>query len=781
MSILDLGKVKLTWKGSWNSVTTYAANDVVIHNSSVWICTQAHTTGYSNEFAPGRRDRSSVYGKTVDPDEVIIYNVTVQTFLSNNFFYIDGVRTPQLILYPNVRYKFVLQDPSNLGHRFAFSNTIDGIFGAGGVELTSGIQYVGTPGIDGCINVVFPSSSASNVYYYSANDINYGGGASGRLVKTISWRGWQNWDLMTSGFSFKGAWSSVTTYYSNDIVELQGCTYLAMADNLNKIPNSIGNNHVWLMMANGDRRTDHNSIATFMNKGPLDWPYPHGQTGYANAYGSIKWISRSGRIYHNGPGNLTHGLDNANSNVTISHAQELCFNHHDWWMSRDNGGPGRMTTPDGMPPKCIQIEQTWEQAMFLFNNGEVWSVGNNGAGELGDGTFTIQRIARRVIGLSDIKIIKISLGTGENGGNRHVLALDEYGYVWTWGYNNTGQLGNGTTNNSGRAERIPRSYFGNERIVDIIALGGTSGHSFARTASDNIYAWGENSSGVLGDGTNTTRYRPVKMINWDPTTNLGILKWQAVHVGSNAAFMILDGNRFLWGTGNDAHGNLAQTTAANRNQLTKTTATPGGFIQDFWALWSSTQNSNKLTFIRHTNGTTYVCGLGSNNSFVNGFTANTTTLNTGPQLIPTVSNIVNLRDVQLTGCLASQDRTIHFLLDNGRVLSQGYNGYGLIGQPERGTSSNPTDESAVTSYPLTTYLIPGTRIRQMMSGGAQETNNFNVHGQFYMTETGQIIGNGMNRNTSGGRNSQFQSFITWSQNPGEGGSINMPVSVSHAR
>ena len=777
MSTLDLGKVKLTWKGSWSSASSYAINDVVSLNSSVWICTQAHSAGSGNEFAPGRRDRTSAFGRNLDPDEIITYNVTVQTFGGNNFFYIDGVKTPTLTLYPQVRYRFIQQDTSNLNHRFALSTTSNGIFN-GGTELTSGIIYSGTPGIDGSISVTLPSGLPTTIYYYSSQDTNYGG----VIARANTWRGWQYWDLMTSGFTFKNTWSSLTTYYANDVIEYQGATYIALADSINKQPSSPGNNHFWLVMMNGDRRSEHNSAAHFMNKGPIDWPYGNGNNGYPNAFASLKWISRSGRVYHHGPGNQSHGIDNTNTDLALGHPYEICFNHFDWWASRDNGGPGRMTTPDGQPPRCIQIEQGISYAYFLFNNGEVWACGENASGAVGDGTFTNSPLVKRVVGLSDVKIVKISTGYGSiSVNNRHVLALDEYGYVWTWGRNNTGQLGHGHIQDLSRAERIPRSYFGGERIIDILAMGNDSGHSYARTSSDNLYAWGNNAIGQLGDSTTTNRWRPVKMLNWDPTTNGGILKWQAANVGSNAAFMILDGNRFLWGTGEDSNGNLAQSAATNRTQLTKTTTTPGGSIQDFWALWASDQNGRKITFIRHTNGTTFVCGLGSNNTYVNGLNANTTAITTGPQLIPAAANITNVREVMLDLTYSTEERAIHFILDNGRTLSQGYNAFGLIGQPARTTTSNPTDESGTTSYPLTKYMLPGTRARQVMMGGSPTTTNNYIHGTFYLTESGQIYGTGMSRNGSGVRNFKYASFITWGQNPGEGSAVYMPVSLSWAR
>jgi alpha-tubulin suppressor-like RCC1 family protein len=518
-----------------------------------------------------------------------------------------------------------------------------------------------------------------------------------------------------------------------------------------------------------------------MNKGPIDWPYPNGNNGYFNTYGTLKWISRSGRVYHHGPGNNSHGLDYSNGDVTISHAQEICFNHHDWWMSRDNGGPGRMVTPDGQPPRCIQIENGWSWAYFLFNNGEVWGVGENGSGAVGAGDFTSIYLPRRVFGLNDIKIVKISAGWGHRNANRHVLALDEYGYVWSWGRNDSGQLGHGHTQDLSKPERIPRSYFGGERVIDILSMGWDSGYSYARTSSNNLYAWGYNGASQLGDTTTTNRYRPTKMLNWDPVANNGILKWQAANYTTNAAFMILDGNRYLWVVGNDSFGNLAQSGAASRTQLTKTTAAPGGSIQDFWALYSSDDLGNKLTFIRHTNGSTYVCGLGSNGYYVTGTGTSTSSITT-PTLIPTAANITNLREVMLEGAYTpSQIRGIHFLLDNGRVLSQGYNGYGLIGNPEKGTTDNPTDETGSTSYPVTTYIPAGAKVRQLASGGSTQSNLQIIHGMFYMLDSGQIVGHGKNRNDSPSRNSQYQSFVTWSQNPGEASSMVQPVSLTYAR
>lgn len=787
MSTLDLGKIKFLWKGTWSAATSYVANDVVAYNSSVWICTQSFSTGVSNEFAPGRRDRTNFAGRTLDPAETLVYNVTVQTYNTVNYFYIDGVRTPSLTLYPNVRYKFLQRDASNLNHRIAFSTAPDGIFG-GGTEYTTGVTYTGTAGSDGAVELILISSAPVTLYYYSAQDTNYGGGSSGRITLGSTWRGWQYWDLVTSGITFKNTWSSTTQYYYNDVVEYQGATYIALGDNINKFPLNPGNNHVWLLMMNGDRRSEHNSAAHFMNKGPLDWPYPHGIYADPQAISSLKWISRSGRVYHHGTGYFAHGQgavgSGSNGGVPAGAPYEVNFNFFDWWNSRDNGGTGRMTTPDGLPPKCIQIEHGYSTAFFLFNNGEVWTVGRNSNGQLGDGTFSDQVISRRVIGLNDIKIVKISASYGNQLDACHVLALDEYGYVWTWGYNGYGQLGHGHTQDLGNPQRIPRSYFGGERIIDIVAGGGQYGWSYVRTSSDNLYSWGLNNIGQLGDASTTNRWRPVKVSGWDPVANNGIKKWQAVQTNQYSAFMILDGNGYLWGVGDDQYGNMGYaSTSASRTSFVKSTQSPGGTIVDFWATWADSNWAYKLTFLRTATGATWVCGLGSTGYYVTGLGTNVTAVYP-PTQIPAVTKITNVKEVYLQGSQTSADyRTIHFLTDSGQVFSQGAGStFALNGNPLIGTSNNGVDETGVTYYPHQTFLPPSTKIKQMMMGGYNGTSQIWAAGIFYITDTGQIFGHGIQRNAAGARQTYHtQNFIMYSQSPGEVGAIYTPVSLTYAR
>jgi alpha-tubulin suppressor-like RCC1 family protein len=844
MSTLDLGKVKQLWRGTWSTGNSYLANDIVAYNSAIWICTQGHAVGASTEFSPGKRDRANILTKTVDTSEIITFNVTVSTVNSVNYFFIDGRQAPSLTLYSGVHYRFYQKDSSNLAHRFALSTTPDGIFGTNGTELINSstsysYSYTGTAGVDGVLDVVLSSNFVGSLYFYSSTDAGYGGvSLTPRSTLTVAagWRGYQYWDQLTSGFSFIGSWTASTQYYYNNIVEYQGATYLALADNIGSFPaeptgplqltssdlktpylatgtqyaTANTGNHNWMLLANGDRRTENNSVGWFMNKGPIGWPYPHGNQGNGNHFAAMKWITRSGRVYNHGNGvGYNHGTDMANTSAMVSYPQEVVFNHADWWMSRDNGGIGRMTTPDGQPPRCIQIEAGFHWAHYLFNNGEVWGNGANASGYLGTGVTTAFGVPVRVEGLNDVKIVKISAPYGPvNADAHHVLALDDQGYVWSWGSNNTGQLGLGHQVDMYSAQRIPRSYFGNERVVDILAMGPAgTGISYARTAQNNIFAWGYNgtgSAGPLGVGDVTARQRPVQMSpsTWTPSANNGIVKWQAANVGNNATFMILDGNGFLWQTGADAYGAAGFATAANRNVLTKSTTAPAGTITNFWTIWSGDNSAFVQTFVRVASGATYSCGIGStattgNNTMGYGSTAtaaataaNVISAATNPlsTTLPsgTATGITNVKDVYIHVSTSGANRTITWLTDSGKIFSQGYNTYGELGNPgiANGSGANPVDESGSTYSPVVTYTFPGTKTVQLMPSGMASSDFASTvdvqHGMFAMTDIGQVFAWGMAR--SAAIHAGYEGgFVGYNFNTRRQASTPMPVCIQWAR
>jgi alpha-tubulin suppressor-like RCC1 family protein len=141
----------------------------------------------------------------------------------------------------------------------------------------------------------------------------------------------------------------------------------------------------------------------------------------------------------------------------------------------------------------------------LTSAGGVKCWGYNQYGQLGDGTTTNKTMPVDVSGLS-------SGVTAISAGRDHTCALTSAGGVKCWGNNFTGELGDGTDTGP---EKCPE-YGCSKRPVDVsglssgvtaISAGGS--HTCALTSTGGVKCWGRNAEGELGDGTGVSKTTPV--------------------------------------------------------------------------------------------------------------------------------------------------------------------------------------------------------------------------------------------------------------------------------
>ncbi len=90
-------------------------------------------------------------------------------------------------------------------------------------------------------------------------------------------------------------------------------------------------------------------------------------------------------------------------------------------------------------------------------------------------------------------------------GGRHQCSLTPTKSVACWGDNSTGQLGDGSRI---RASQAPRGVAG---VMTYATLGAGAAHTCGVTQSGDVYCWGANDRGQLGDGTTLTRAAPVRL------------------------------------------------------------------------------------------------------------------------------------------------------------------------------------------------------------------------------------------------------------------------------
>jgi alpha-tubulin suppressor-like RCC1 family protein len=80
-------------------------------------------------------------------------------------------------------------------------------------------------------------------------------------------------------------------------------------------------------------------------------------------------------------------------------------------------------------------------SLALKNDGTVWAWGYNRHGQLGNGTNKDSNVPVQVSGLTGITAISAA-------GDSHSIALKNDGTIWAWGDNGDGELGNGTNKDS---------------------------------------------------------------------------------------------------------------------------------------------------------------------------------------------------------------------------------------------------------------------------------------------------------------------------------------------
>lgn len=285
-------------------------------------------------------------------------------------------------------------------------------------------------------------------------------------------------------------------------------------------------------------------------------------------------------------------------------------------------------------------------ASAINEDGTLWSWGNNGYYNLGDGSNISRNTPVQVNNLQNV----ISVSNGYT----HTAAVTSDGSVWTWGSSWSGALGGGI------AYQQYNSPVKLNNISDIKDV--KSGYDFTLALSNDgtVWAWGRNESGQLGDGTNTSHNFPVQVPN--------LTDVKEIYTGySHSVALKNDGTVWTWG--NNDSGQLGDGTSNNnRNTL----AQVGGLtnVKDICA------------------GAYYTIAL-KNDGSVWGFGS-----------IPYYggyNNPVQIQGLSNIKAIAAANAHLLFLKNNGIILSIGYNQCGQLGDGTTNYSYSPVQVKNLSS------------------------------------------------------------------------------------
>jgi len=285
----------MQFDGAWDSTTEYQRGDVVRFGGNTYYAKQD-----SLNVKPGAL--LSTYTKIV---------TVVNEGPYTNRYYIDGVRTPVLDLYEGNTYVFDQSDATNAGHPIYISTVENGHFATGGnynywldgvtwyldgvrqvnfAEYSAGFNLanerkivftvpVGSPKlypVCGNHSSMYESAGWNTPYSelhwdllvqgynfigehnpvigfeYKPGDVTLLGGKSYVANKiTTQTPPNDDWDLISDGVSWQGAWADNTTYYPGDVVSYGGYLYLCTKITADRdAPNSSGTEY-WTTYAKG--------------------------------------------------------------------------------------------------------------------------------------------------------------------------------------------------------------------------------------------------------------------------------------------------------------------------------------------------------------------------------------------------------------------------------------------------------------------------------------------------------------------------------------------------
>jgi hypothetical protein len=286
--ILDLGKFRFDYRGSYSGATTYERNDVVTYGGNVYVYKLTTATA-------GNLPTDSAFW------DLMVEGFNYRGVWSSSTTYLIS----DLVSYGGKIY-IALRDTeadNPVTSPSDWSVFVDGIqyegSWASGTSYQKGdvVKYGGNIWIAVNNNSASaPTSSNANwdilVYgvewkgayasgtAYKINDIvSYGGKAYINIVASTGTvpTNTTNWALFSQGFQFEGTWSSLTNYQSGDVVNYGGLVYVAIADSLNSAPTDP---LYWAVLIEGiSWKGSYNALTTY-NKNDIV------------SFGGSSWIAK---------------------------------------------------------------------------------------------------------------------------------------------------------------------------------------------------------------------------------------------------------------------------------------------------------------------------------------------------------------------------------------------------------------------------------------------------------------------------------------------------------
>ena len=355
------------------------------------------------------------------------------------------------------------------------------------------------------------------------------------------------------------------------------------------------------------------------------------------------------------------------------------------WGSNSKGQIGNTSLlPVSSPVQTIAAGTQWnkiscgkDQTAAIKKDGTLWLWGNNQFGEIGNFTSELNP-ANQFCVSSPVQTIAggdqwLDVSVGGNVAFALAVGTLDPKNLWLWGANNKGQLGDGTTFD----RSIPVQTIDSIVNWDKIKVG--SSFMVGLTLSKTVWTWGDNSYGQIGDNTSgqlASKSSPVQTITY--ATN-----WSDISAGSaNVAALKDDGSLWMWGQNN--YGQLGDNSKLSKSSPVQTAS--------FGTNWTSVSCSKTIPTTGFTLGVKKDGTLWSwGNNYFGQLGDNTTVHKSSP-----VQTITYATDWSSVAC--GHGHSVGIKTD-GTLWTWGLNYYGQLGDSSIVDKSSPVQTvSAGTNW-----------------------------------------------------------------------------------
>lgn len=328
------------------------------------------------------------------------------------------------------------------------------------------------------------------------------------------------------------------------------------------------------------------------------------------------------------------------------------------WGWNGSGALGDGTTVNRSTPVrtsgltgATSIAAGLQYGLALKSDGSVWAWGMNEHAQLGDGNPVIRIIPKKINTLTGMASIVAA-------SDEYSLAVKTGGNLWVWGDNSEGQLGNGTTISSSTPIQI-------SGVTGVSSLAGNYDHSLAVKSNGTVWAWGYNGDGQLGDGTTTDRISPVQVSGLTGVSKVAAGEGHSLAVKTN-------GTAWAWGYNN--RGQLGDGSTTDRTTPVQVSGLTGV---------SSVAAGQAHSLALKSDGTVWTWGRNNYGQLGNG----TTTDRTTPVQVSGLTGVVSIAAGHYHNLAVKSD---------GTVWAWGRNNYGQLGDGTTANRTTPVQVSGMT-------------------------------------------------------------------------------------